>query len=161
CVSLFEGVLRLALRRPRVLLRREVKKIKEKYRTLATESWVTADMLAHLEEIGESDPGEARILSEAGGGYWRLSCKDQPGDIVVERDRGKGETRVVATGIVAMCLQLFGAPLYKVAAELTAAALDCDVTDREVRQWCKDQPLKPSADKDGFFGALSALAKPR
>ena len=154
-------VLEVALSRPRALLRREVEEAKKKYRALASEAWATADMLAYLEEIGEANFGQAKILSEAGGVYYRLSCKDLPGDIVVERDRDNRETRAVATAIAGTCVMLFGEALHKVTAALTAVALDRPVEHREVRQWWKDRPIEPSADKGGFFGALSAVSKPR
>jgi hypothetical protein len=160
-LQLFLGVLELAVRRPRVLLRREVEEVKKKYRALASEAWATANMLAYLEEIGEADFGQAKVLSEAGGVYYRLSCKDLPGDIVVERDRHNRETRAVATGIAGTCVMLFDEALYKVTAALTAVALDRPVDHREVRQWWKDRPIERSADNGDFFGALSAVSKPR
>jgi hypothetical protein len=160
-LQLFLWVLELALSRPRALLRREVEEVKKNYRAFASEAWATADMLAYLEEIGEANFGQAKILSEAGGVYYRLSCKDLPGDIVVERDRDNRETRAVATAIAGTCVMLFGDALYKVTAALTAVALDRPVEHREVRQWWKDRPIEPSADKGGFFGALSAVSKPR
>ena len=158
---LFLWVLDLVESRPRVLLRREVEEAKKEKLAFAGKLWAEADTLAYLEEIGESDPGRAKILGQAACVLWQLSREDWPGDIVVERDRHNRETHAVATAIAGMCIMLFGEALYKVTAALTAVALDRAVEHGQVRHWWKDQPIEPSADKGSFFGALSAVCRPR
>jgi hypothetical protein len=156
-LRLFCAVLQFAECRPRTMLRREIEARQEQRKAIAQKLWAEADTLGYLEELGESAPGRAKILSEAGCVLWQMAAAPDIGDIVVERDRGERDIQAVTMAIAGACSWLFGAPLYAVTATLTAVALDCDVTARKVREW---GPILPSADKGSFFGLLSAVCKP-
>jgi hypothetical protein len=145
--------------RPRAMLKREVDEIRADREAMARKLWAEADRLAYLEEWAGGTPGRARILNEAAGVLIRMSREEETG-IVVERDRGTLETRAVATAIAGACDWLFGSPFCTLSATMTAVALDCEVMHREVREWWSERPIQPSADKGGYFEALSAVCKP-
>jgi hypothetical protein len=158
---LFCWVLEIAGSKPRALLRSEAEEIQRGRRALARKLFAEGDTLAYLEECTGSHPGRARILNDAACVLLLLSQEHEPGDIVVDRDRHKLKTRAAATAIAGACFWLFSKPLFTLTATMTAVALDCEVRGREVREWWSNQPIQPSADKGSFFGALSAVCKPR
>jgi hypothetical protein len=156
-LMLFGLVLELAEHRPRTTTRRELDAKQSERKAMAHKLWREADTLAYLEELGESIPGHAKILSEAAGVLWQMGGELPVGEIVVERDRGERDAQAVAMTIAGACCWLFGKPLHKITATLASVALDHLVTPRNVRKW---GPILSSAHKGSFFGPLSAVFKP-
>src|SRR5262249_15191809 len=153
---LFGMILDFVDSRPRVLFRRDLDQIQQERQAIARRLWREAHALSYLEEIGESPPGRAKILSEAGGVFYRLTTEPPIGDVVVERDRGDGEAHALALAIAEAWHWLFGAPHYTLTAIITSVALDREITARRVREWWSARPISESADKGSLFGRLSA-----
>lgn len=154
-VHLFLEVFLIALCRPRVLLRREVEEAKK-------ERLALADKLLD-EEVDECGFDGAKIFREAACRLRQKSSKDPPGAIIVKRDRRNRETRAVATVIAMTLFELFGSGVrkahYKLAATLATVALDRPVRPGQVREWWKNRPIRPRADKGDFLGFLSTVCK--
>ena len=159
---LFGWVLDVVACRPRAVLRREVEDARRERAALSLKLWAEAERLEYLEESGESPLGHARVLTQAGDIMQRMSWEqDSPGVIVVERDRGKLDARGTAIAIAEACFYLFGAPLYKLSAIMTAVGMGSEVTPREVREWWAERPIARSADKAPKKDPLSGTRIPR
>jgi hypothetical protein len=155
-VLLFGLVDTLGADPPKTMLRREWEARQIERDAMAGKLFNEAVELFYFEQLGESEPGQYKILTDCAHILWRLSSQPPIGEIVIERDRGERDVQAVAVTIARACSGLFGSPLHSVTAILTAVALNCEVTPNKVRNWLRFSPI---GNKPLVFDPLLPVCK--